>query len=91
MDKFASVGIPYLETFSDLNVVLDVFVRDDKEAFLRSPFHHERAMRAIAIAFLLGDRENFQRKTAFLTSRNDVGLPLFIKVRDDLAARLGNE
>jgi hypothetical protein len=93
MDTFSSIGIPYLEKYSDLHVMLDIFSRDDKEACLHSPFLHERALRALGLAFLMKDREPFEQialsKTALLSARNDLGLPLFIKIRDTLFARLG--
>ncbi|HTG14335.1 MAG TPA: hypothetical protein VK747_03610 [Blastocatellia bacterium] len=89
MTVFEAIGLPYLEKYSSMESALEVLSGDDKAAWLHSPFHNERAMRAIALAFLLGDRETFCRlaadKTEFLTSRKDQqGLEAFLKLKEAL-------
>ena len=37
MNVFESIGIPYLDRYSDMNTVLEVLSRDDEEAQLHSP------------------------------------------------------
>ncbi|MFY9620103.1 MAG: hypothetical protein WAQ99_09850 [Pyrinomonadaceae bacterium] len=88
MNAFASIGIPYLEEYSDMETALAALSGDDKAAWLHSPLHDARARRAIGLAFLLGDREKFSEiaaaKTEFLTARNDFGLESFMRLREAL-------
>ncbi|HTG14334.1 MAG TPA: hypothetical protein VK747_03605 [Blastocatellia bacterium] len=92
MEAFAAIGRPYLEKYSAMESALEALSQDDKTAQLHSPFHDERAMRAIAIAFVLGDRERFlsiaAAKTQILAGRNDDGLQRFLQLRDVLERRL---
>jgi hypothetical protein len=92
MDAFTNIGVPYLEKYSDMETAFKVLSGDDKAAWLHVPFHDARATRAIGLAFLLGNREEFSEvaaaKTEFLAGRNDPGLQSFIRLRDALERRL---
>ena len=92
MDAFVAIGVPYLEKYSDVESVLETLSGDDRAAWLHAPIHDDRAKSAIALAFLLGDRERFSQlaaaKTEFLKSRNDFGLTSFLQFRDALENRL---
>jgi len=91
-DSFRSVGIPYFEEYSDVERVLQTLSSDAERDWVHSPIRGERAMRAIALAFVLGDRKRFSAisgaKTRLLTAHNDHQLRLFIKLRDQLKDRL---
>jgi len=90
-NSFVAIGLPYLEKYSDLRTALEVLSGDDRAAWLHSPFHDARAKRALGLAFLLGDREQFSQlaaaKTDFLKSRNDFGLTSFVGFREALENR----
>jgi len=92
IDFFARVGISYLEKYSDMEAALEALSGDDRDAWLHMPFHDERAKKAIALAFLLGPKDKFHKiaaaKEEFLTSRNEQGLETFLKLKNDLAAKL---
>jgi hypothetical protein len=91
-DAFVSVGLPYLQKYSDMQTALEVLSGDDNVAWLHSPFHDVRAKRALGLAVLLGDRERFSQlvsaKTEFLKSRNDPGLNSFLQFKDALEQRV---
>lgn len=92
MDAFVAIGITYLDKYSNLESALEALSGDDKTAWLHMPIHGARAKRAIGLAFLLGQREKFleiaSAKTKFLTSRNDLCLQSFLKLRDTLERQL---
>ncbi|HZS48392.1 MAG TPA: hypothetical protein VFC63_25200 [Blastocatellia bacterium] len=91
MESFVSIGLPYLEKYSDLNAALQGLSGDDRAAWHVSPLDNERAMRAIGLAYLLDNREEFTRiataKTQFLSMKTDPGLPVFLEFKADLQAR----
>ena len=91
MRSFNDIGLPYLEKYSDMNSALDALQADNKEAWLHSPFHVERAMKAIGLAFLLGNQEKFKeiatRKTEFLSGRGEPGIEPFLRLKSDLKDR----
>ena len=78
---FETVGLPYLERFSDLEAMLDVLRRNDASGWLHSPIHAERCKRAVALAFVLGKQAIAERHAAectqFLEARNDPGMRRF--------------
>jgi hypothetical protein len=80
LTAFETVGLPYLEKFSDVEAALDAYSGDDRASWLHSPLHGVRANDAIGLAFLLGRREKFFQlaaaKTEFLTARKEEGLNL---------------
>ncbi len=95
MQAFETIGLPYLQKYSDMQAALEALSSDDGDASLHMPLHDERAKTALALAFLLGDRERFSQlavvKTEFLSSRNEQGLQSFIQLRDSLARRLNGQ
>ena len=92
VEKFRAVGLPYLERFSSLEIVLEVLSGDDKAAWLHSAIHDCRAMRAIAAAYLLKRKQEclelIEKKTHFLEQRNSFGLNGFPEMTSALKARL---
>jgi hypothetical protein len=92
MDGFSKIGLPYLEKYSEMQTALEALSGDDQSAWLHQPFHDARSMRALGLAFLLGDAEKFHgladAKTAFLAARYAIGLQPFLRFRDALERRL---
>jgi len=83
VSAFESIGLPYLETFSDLNRALAVLAADDRSSWLHSPFHDLRAKRAVGLAHLLGRPAEeldvlIAAKTKFLGERSDPGVESFL-------------
>jgi hypothetical protein len=76
-------GFPYIEEYSQVESALDVLSRDDREVWVHSPVHWERAKRACALLIVMGRRAEVralgERKLAFLRSINDPSIPLFEK------------
>ena len=93
MEKLKTLGLPYFERFSSLEKILDVLSGDDKAAWQHCCLHGDRAMSAIAAAYLLSRKEEcldlIQRKTLYLESRNDPDLPYFLEMARALKSRLG--
>jgi hypothetical protein len=91
MALFESVGLPYLEQYSNLERVLAVVSGDDRASWLHSPFHDLRAQRAVGLAFVLGHHGRLDEliavKTQFLRERNDPGLDRFLAFAKDLKGR----
>jgi hypothetical protein len=91
LDTFASVGIPYLEKYSNMDNALEALSGDDWASSLHSPFDTKRAVSAIGLAFLSGQRERFlqiaEAKTKYLTSRNDSDLKSFLQLKETLEQR----
>ncbi len=92
---FESVGLPYLETYSNLERALEALSGDDQASWLHSPFHDLRAQLAIGLAFVLGRHERLDAliaaKTQFLKDRNDPGLDRFLAFAKDLKGRAAAE
>jgi hypothetical protein len=88
MDAFVSIGLPYIEKYSNMETVLDALSGDDKATWLLNPLDDVRAKQTICLAFLLGQRDRFSElaaaKTEFLTSIKHPGLQSFLKLRDSL-------
>lgn len=78
---YEAFGDRYLQQLSSPEAAYDVLSRDDKESWLHSPIHGARAMRAVALALVLGRYNELpnliSRKEAFLQDRNDFGLARF--------------
>jgi len=92
-----STAIPCLEKYSDMRTALDAVRGDGTDDWLYSPFDNERAMRAIGLAFLLGDRTEFlqlaKAKTEFLTVKTkqkqlEINIRIFSELRDELEEKL---
>jgi hypothetical protein len=95
MALFESVGLPYLQKYSDLEQALAALSGDDRPSWLHSPFHDLRAQRAIGLAFVLGRHERMDEliaaKTRFLRERNDPGLDRFLAFAKDIKGRAATE
>jgi len=91
MALFESVGLPYLERYSNLEQALADLSGDDRASWLHSPFHDLRAERATGLAFVLGHHEGLDEliatKTRFLRERNDPGLDRFLAFAKELKGR----
>jgi hypothetical protein len=91
MALFESVGLPYLEKYSNLELTLTALSGDDRASWLHAPFHDLRAKRAIGLAFVLGRHERLDKliaaKARFLKERNDSGLDRFLAFAKDLKSR----
>lgn len=76
-----SIVLPYIERYSNLDEMFSVLSRNDRDAWLHSPFHHYRAMRALALAIVLGKRDRVEsiikESEAFMKSINDPNLRFF--------------
>ena len=73
-------AIPYIEKYKNMETTYQIMLRDDRETFNLTTFHHRRAMNAIGLAKLLGKkniREIGEAKRQFLSERNDYGLDMF--------------
>ena len=64
LKAFETIGLPYLDTYSSMERTYEALIGDDRSAWLHSPFHDERALRAIALAFLVREPESFSRTAA---------------------------
>lgn len=91
LQEFRSIGLPYLEKYSDPRQALDVLGGNERANWLHMPVHGARCMRALALAYDLKDRERFDQIIAnsrkFLEERHDFGLANF----EALAAKLSSE
>ncbi len=94
MDTFVTVGIPYLEQYSNLENAFEALSNDDRSAWLHQPLHAARAKRAIGIAFLLNKQEKFMKlakdKSEFLSNIRDFGLQSFLDLKEDLQDQLNS-
>lgn len=93
LEAIVSTAIPCLEKYSDMRNALDAVSGDGPDDWLYSPFDNERAMRAIGLAFLLGDRNVFlqiaKAKTEFLTTKTkqrqlELNIRIFEELRNEL-------
>jgi hypothetical protein len=91
MAHFESVGLPYLEKYSNLEQALAALSGDDRASWLHAPFHDLRAARATGLAFVLGHHtrldELIATKTQFLKDRKDPGLENFLAFAREIRSR----
>jgi hypothetical protein len=91
MALFESVGLPYLEKYSNLEQALAALSGDDRASWLHSPFHDLRAQLAVGLAFVLGRHERLDEliaaKARFLRERNDPGLDRFLAFAKEVKSR----
>ena len=78
MVALTTVGLPYLEKFSNPDQVLETLSGDGPDSWLHSPLDGSRAKRAVAMAFLRKGTDAAvrlaQRKADFLESKRDFAL-----------------
>ncbi len=71
---FESIGVHFIEQYSDLPTLLAVLSRNDKLARLVSPSHSGRCKAALAIAYVLGRYDEIEgliaQSEAYLSSLN---------------------
>lgn len=88
VSAFIDVGLPYIEKFSDVSLVLQIFSDDNPESWVHSPIHGGRARRAVGMALLTQGKEVAQRlataKISFLRDRKDFGLASFLMFLEEL-------
>ncbi len=59
VETFVEIGNPFLEKYSDLNVVFLHLARNSTEAKLLNPLPDKRAKNAVALAYLRGSKMEF--------------------------------
>lgn len=76
-----SVGLPYMERYSQPAAAYELLAGNERSAWLHSPIDAERAKRVCALLLVLGrvsDVDDFAaKKLAFLKSNNDPGATAF--------------
>jgi hypothetical protein len=76
-----NTALKYLNEFADMNRALQIFLSDERDAWICCPIHSERAKRAVGMAWLLGGEQKAKdvaaSKRLFLRDRKDFGLPDF--------------
>jgi hypothetical protein len=86
---FKTVALPYYEKYSDMNTALSALSGDTSESWLHSPFHADRAERAVCMALLVKGKDEArklaERKLRYLQERKDFHLASF----QDLITQLG--
>ena len=89
--KIESVGMPYLEQHSHPEAAFDLLARDDREAWIHSPIHAERAKRACALLAVMCRHSEIealgQKKLSFLESVGDPGLAVFSRFLAELDSK----
>ena len=92
VEILGSVGVPYMQKHSRMETALASLSGDDKASWLHSPVDGERAKRALGLAFLLGDVDDFRKlaksKLDYLENRNDPKLKEFLVFKERLESRL---
>lgn len=88
MNTFEKIGLPYIERYSRREIACEILSRDDRESWLHSPIHVERAKRACALLAILDRRAEIPvpgaRKLAFLKSLKEPGAASFSEFLADL-------
>ena len=76
-----NIGLPYLERYSDLRLMLETLAKNDRGAWLHAPVHESRCKRILALAVITGQVAKLpgfaQQCEDFLRKRSDPGLPSF--------------
>lgn len=84
---FLEFGSLYLEKYSNIDEAYELLSRDDSNAWLHSPNHTLRALKAVAIAKLF-DKPDLKKlinsKKAFLEERKERDLKKYIKFVEDI-------
>jgi hypothetical protein len=76
-----TVGQAYFDRFGRMPVVFRIMSGDGPASWLHSPFHATRAIKAVALAHVLGEQDSVERlieaKRCFLVARKDKDLDRF--------------
>lgn len=82
-EMIVKVALPYLEKYKSRNALFELLLKDDSEAERLLPFSEYRAMKAVALAKILGKEsmidEIIRAKTNYLKERNYTGIDLFLR------------
>ncbi|HWO25765.1 MAG TPA: hypothetical protein VNO30_43815 [Kofleriaceae bacterium] len=88
--KLETVGLPYIEQYSQPGAAYSLLSRDDREVWVHSPIHAERAKRACALLEVMGRHSEITdigaKKLSFLKSVNDPGAAVFSRFLAELQA-----
>jgi hypothetical protein len=88
--KSKAVGLPYIERYSRPAAAYEVLSKDDRDAWLHSPIHSQRAKRACALLVAMGKQSELAslgaRKLAFLQAVKDPGATAFARFLAELSS-----
>ncbi|MDQ3519886.1 MAG: hypothetical protein M3466_15980, partial [Gemmatimonadota bacterium] len=88
LKTFERVGLPYLEQLGDPDRALEALSKNDRTAWLHSPFHDSRCKRIVALAVAYGKsdrvRDLISSCRKFLAEREDPGLKEFTRFLESL-------
>lgn len=86
--KFESIGLPYLEHYSQMESAYEVLARDDRGGWIHSPINAERAKSACALLAVMGRYSDLEalgrQKSCFLESIRDPGAAMFSRFLAEL-------
>lgn len=95
LEKFVNVGLPYLKRYSDLDTVFGVLSTVSPEANLLNGFPEKRAMNAVALAYLRGDKHEFRivsdRMTDYIASIPNTDPEAFMNFVKELDLRFSGQ
>jgi hypothetical protein len=90
--EFLSVGMPYLEKYSDKEILFRAFVQHGPDASLLHSIPLRSSLNTIALAYLLGKMDIFtelaNRQEAFLTPIPNSGIEIFQEFRKNLETKM---
>lgn len=91
LEKIRQVGFPFIERFSAVDELYRVLSKDDREAERYSPFPGSRGMRAVALASVIGRKDDIpylvRVKTPIIKrGQDDLNLDRFLRLAQALAA-----
>lgn len=93
VQEFLSVGIPYLEKYSDKETLFREFVQSGPDARLLNPVPLHSSLNTIALVYLLERTDMFtelaNRQEAFLMPIPLSGIEIFQEFRTNLEMKLG--
>ncbi|MBK9765868.1 MAG: hypothetical protein IPP63_01945 [Chloracidobacterium sp.] len=95
VETFLTVGMPYLERYSDLHLAFRVISTVNPEANLLTGFPDKQATNAIGLAFLLGKEDEFHEivneMTNYLVPIPNSNIEVFLEFANKLEQRFGNK
>jgi hypothetical protein len=88
VSKIETVGLPYLEQYSQPESAYNLLARDDRDVWVHSPIHAERAKRACALLAVMCRHSEIEalgrQKLSFLESVRDPGAAVFSRFLAEL-------
>jgi hypothetical protein len=92
VQEFLSVGMPYLEKYSDKEILFRAFVQSGPDAELLNVIPLHSSLNTIALAYLLGKMDIFtelaNRQEAFLMPIPNSGIEIFQEFRKNLETKM---